>query len=46
MSETITPLRMNMTTYEISSEEIIENASETYRTWEVGDMVVVREMTL
>ena len=36
---------MNMTTYEISSEEIIENASETYRTrWEVGDMVVVHAL--
>ena len=34
-----------MTTYEISSEEIIENASETYRTrWEVGDMVVVHAL--
>ena len=45
MSETITLLRMNMTTYEISSDEIIENASETYRTrWEVGDMVVVHAL--
>ena len=36
---------MNMTTYEISSDEIIENASETYRTrWEVGDMVVVHAL--
>ena len=45
VSETITLSRMNMTTYEISSEEIIENASETYRTrWEVGDMVVVHAL--
>ena len=29
-------------TYVISSDEIIENASETYKArWEVGDMVVV-----
>ena len=34
-----------MTTYVISSDEIIENASETYRTrWEVGDMVVVHAL--
>ena len=32
-------------TYVISSDEIIENAEETYRTrWEVGDMVVVHAL--
>ena len=32
-------------TYVISSDEIIENAEETYRTrWEVGDMVVVHTL--
>ena len=31
--------------YVISSDEIIENAEETYRTrWEVGDMVVVHTL--
>ncbi len=31
--------------YVISSDEIIENAEETYRTrWEVGDMVVVHAL--
>jgi len=37
--------RKDMETYVISSEEIVENSSETYRTrWEIGDMVVVHAL--
>ena len=44
VSETITLSEIDMG-YVISSDEIIENAEETYRTrWEVGDMVVVHTL--